>query len=244
LADKHARSLHAARKEDRMPKEQKWCFAWFAAAPPTTGAKKAAIVKGSKWSPGDTISISFLDGTEEQKALVRKFAQGWLDEGRANLKFSWQDPPDTDIRISFQFSGSWSVIGTTCRTVPKTQPTMNFGWLNPGISDDDARQVVLHEFGHALGLIHEHQNPNKAIQWNKPAVIADLQGPPNNWDEETIEHNMFEVYPPDQVAGTQLDSTSIMMYQIPKAWTLDGTSSEFNGDLSATDKVFIKNQYP
>ncbi len=52
--------------------------------------------------------------------------------------------------------------------------------------------MVLHEFGHTLGLIHEHQNPNRPINWNRAAVIADLSGPPNNWDEETIENNIFK----------------------------------------------------
>src|SRR5215472_13427477 len=112
-----------------MPAERKWCFAWFAAPPPKTGATKAALVKDSKWQSGDTISISFLDGTNTQKELVRRFAQEWID-GLANLKFSWQAPSNTDIRISFQFNGSWSVIGTTCKSVPKPQPTMNFGWLD------------------------------------------------------------------------------------------------------------------
>jgi serralysin len=226
-----------------MPAERKWCFSWFAAPPPKTGATKAALVKDSKWQPGDTISISFLDGTNAQKDLVRRFAQEWID-GLANLKFSWQNPPNTDIRVSFQFNGSWSVLGTTCKSVPKPQATMNFGWLDPGISDSEARQVILHEFGHALGLIHEHQNPNQAIDWNKPAVIADLSGPPNNWDADTIEHNMFEVYPPNEIAGTKLDTTSIMMYRIPKSWTNDGTSSEFNDKLSASDRSFIRKQYP
>ena len=74
-------------------------------------------------------------------------------------------------------------------------------------------------------------------------MIADLSGPPNNWDRDTIEHNMFEVYPRDEIAGTTLDSTSIMMYRIPKSWTNDGTSAEFNSDLSETDKAFIRKQY-
>lgn len=136
----------------------KWCFAWFKAPAPTSSQAKAALVKGSKWQSGDTISISFIDGTDEQKALVRKFAPEWTMH-LANLRFAWLEPPNTDIPISFANPGSWSVIGTTCRNVPQDQATMNFGWLTPGVTDEEARRVILHEFGHALGLIHEHQNP-------------------------------------------------------------------------------------
>ena len=33
---------------------------------------------------------------------------------------------------------------------------------------------ILHEFGHALGLAHEHQNPaiTSTIRWDETAVIA------------------------------------------------------------------------
>lgn len=227
--------------EDRAHEE--WCCCWFEAKRPTSGEERAALVKDSKWPDGSTISISFLDGSEEQKALVRKFAKEWLDY--ANLSFSWEAGPETDIRISFNNRGSWSVIGTTARNVtPKTRPTMNFGWLLPGVTDKEARRVILHEFGHALGLIHEHQNPVGAIQWNKGAVIADLSGPPNNWDAATIEHNMFEHYPSNEIDGTRLDATSIMMYPIPKSWTTDGTTASLNDDLSPDDKAFIKKKYP
>jgi serralysin len=222
--------------------QDKWCFAWYKAPIPTSAQSKAALVKGSKWQSGDTISISFIDGTDEQKALVRKFAPVWITQ-LANLRFAWLEPPNTDIRISFANPGSWSVIGTTCRNVPPDQATMNFGWLTPGVTDEEARRVILHEFGHALGLVHEHQNPVGQIHWNKDAVIADLSGPPNNWDRDTIEHNMFEAYPRNEIAGTTLDSTSIMMYPIPKSWTLDGTSAGLNTDLSQTDRTFIKQQY-
>jgi hypothetical protein len=225
-----------------MADEAKWCFAWFAAPIPTDGATRAALEKASKWDT-DTISISFMDGTPEQQALVRRFAEGWIN-GLANLQFSWENPPNTDIRISFRYRGSWSVIGTTARNVPKTRPTMNFGWLRPGVSDQEARRVILHEFGHALGLIHEHQNPLGSIPWNKPAVIADLSGPPNNWDSATIEHNMFKQYSSNEIEGTQLDASSIMMYPIPKSWRTDQQEVGLNSDLSAKDKEFIRKQYP
>ena len=94
---------------------------------------------------------------------------------------------------------------------------MNYGWLTDESTDDQVRRVVLHEFGHALGLIHEHQNPNRAIQWNRDAVIQDLQGPPNNWDLETIENNMFRKYDPASVHSSPVDAQSIMMYPIPLA---------------------------
>jgi hypothetical protein len=35
-----------------------------------------------------------------------------------------------------------------------------------------------------------------------------------------------------------------MMYPIPKSWTLDGSSAALNADLSDTDKIFIRKQYP
>lgn len=121
---------------------------------------------------------------------------------------------------------------------------MNFGWLKPGVTESEARRVILHEFGHALGLIHEHQNPISAMKWNKPAVMADLSGPPNNWDPAKIQHNMFDQYPSNEIAGTKLDRSSIMMYPIPTSWLLEGESIGLNADLSPEDKAFIKKAYP
>ena len=107
---------------------------------------------------------------------------------------------------------------------------MNFGWL------DEA--VVLHEFGHAIGLAHEHQNPEVGIQWNEPAVIRDLSGPPNSWDVDTIRHNVLNKYTHDQVNGTEFDPQSIMLYSFPADWTLNGFHTEPNTKLSSVDEAF------
>ncbi len=227
-----------------MDNENKWCFAWFAGKKAATGADRAALVKGAKWRPGDIISISFLDGDPAVQAKVKNVAAQWTAPRMANLKLNFRDTTDTLVRISFKYAGSWSVIGTTCRQVTdKAQPTMNYGWLDASTPDDEVQRVVLHEFGHALGLIHEHQNPGSTIHWNRDAVIKDLSGPPNNWSLDDIEHNMFEPYKRSETNYTKVDAQSIMMYPIPKTWTLDGFSAGLNETLSPTDKKFIHDQY-
>lgn len=206
--------------------------------------QKAALLNESKWPVGSAITIRFLAGSPQLRQRVRKVAGEWTK--LANLDFDFREAGETDIRIAFQQgNGSWSYLGTQCRTIAQDQPTMNFGWLDDTSDDGELRRVVLHEFGHALGLIHEHQNPIKPIRWNRDAVIRDLSGPPNNWDLATIENNMFKKYEQLAVTGTAVDPTSIMMYPIPRAWTVDGeVSSDFNMNLSATDRQFIAEAYP
>jgi len=226
-----------------MQRQDRWCFAWFASRPTARGAERAALVKGSKWTSGDTITASFLDGATVVQDRVREVAERWTAPGLANLTLDFRDDPDTMIRISFKYRGSWSVIGTSCKQAKDGEPTMNYGWLRPESTDDDLRRVVLHEFGHALGLIHEHQNPVGGIKWNREAVIASLSGPPNNWSLEVIERNMFEPYQKQEVNATELDPKSIMMYPIPASWTLDGFTADLNADLSAKDKIFVHGEY-
>ena len=228
-----------------MSDDHRWCFSWFAATAGSVGRDRAALVKGAKWKTGSTITVGFLDGDAAVRERVRSACQEWIAPGMANLAFSFvNDASRALVRISFLAKGSWSTIGTTCRQVTdKAAPTMNYGWLTPASTDDELRRVVLHEFGHMLGLIHEHQNPQGGIQWNRDAVIRDLSGPPNNWNLETIEFNMFEPYAKREVNATRVDGQSIMMYPIPATWTIDGFSAGLNATLSDADRAFIKAQY-
>jgi hypothetical protein len=205
---------------------------------------RAALLLGAKWNVGDSISVRFLEGAPQLQQRVRSVAEEWTD--LANLSFDFRNSGPTDIRIAFeQGNGSWSYLGTVCRQIPEPEATMNYGWLTPDSPEDELRRVVLHEFGHALGLIHEHQNPkNGGIDWNRAAVIADLSRPPNRWNLETIESNMFQKYDPASLSATDADLLSIMMYPIPRAWTNDGTSAGLNSELSDRDRAFIAENYP
>lgn len=219
----------------------RWCFAWFEASQ-AEGANRAGLWLDSRWKPsGVTIRISFLDGDPGLHARVEAVARQWIQPGGANLFFDFgTDTKKPHIRISFAHEGSWSVLGSTCLRIADGKPTMNFGWLKPHSSDAELERVVLHEFGHALGLVHEHQLPAGGIQWNKPAVYADLEP---RWSREKIERNLFATIDPAEAAITRLDPSSIMMYPIKKSWTLNGFSTGLNAKLSATDVAFIRNMY-
>lgn len=205
---------------------------------------KAALLNGSKWGAGSVITVGFLEGAPDLQERVKKAALEWMQH--ANVTLNFVDSGNAQIRIGFQpGNGSWSYLGTQCLRISKDEPTMNYGWLTPASTDDEIRRVVLHEFGHALGLIHEHQNPRGPIHWNRDAVKRDLGEPPNSWDDATIEHNIFKRYERSAVSGTNVDPLSIMMYPIPKSWTRNGEfSAGLNSELSQKDKSFIANAYP
>lgn len=206
--------------------------------------RKAALLRDNKWQPAETITVSFMESDEGLRKRVQDVALSWIGKDLANLNLRFVTDGAADVRIRFQQgAGSWSYIGTMCREIPGDQPTMNFGWLTATSDDLTLKSVVLHEFGHALGLIHEHQSPNHPIQWNRPAVIRDLSGPPNNWDEQTIQRNIFDRYDPTKVDATPVDPKSIMMYAIPASWTLDDFSTGFNSELSASDRALIASEY-
>ncbi len=208
---------------------------------------RAAIITIKKW-PEDhqTINCRFLDGDATQRKRVEAKAHLW--EQHANIKFKFVASGDAEIRISFSAdAGSWSALGTDAlveKYFPKYQPTMNFGWLKADTNDKEYERVVVHEFGHALGLIHEHQNPTAKLKWNKPEVYRVFSGSPNFWTKQEIDFNILNRYSPQGLANTLFDPKSIMLYMFSGSLFLDGKATNNNTKLSETDKQFIGMQYP
>ena len=193
------------------------------------GRDRAIAPIGKTWMNGSTLQVRFLGGTTAQKNTVREQAAWWAEH--ANLKFDFNDAPNAEIRISFDPNdGAWSYVGTDNKGIPLNEATMNLGFMDGG--------TTAHEFGHAIGLAHEHQNPAGGIQWNEQVVIRELAKSPNFWDEATARHNVLRKYTADQINGTQFDPDSIMLYFFPADWTLNGIGTKANEVLSDIDKQF------
>jgi len=207
---------------------------------------KMALYTGKMWKKGTTIGVRFLDGTGPQRDKTRALAVDWSKY--ANLKFKFDAGSNAEIRISFNADpGSWSAVGVDCLVAEyfkPNEPTMNFGWLTDDSQDDEWRRVVVHEFGHAIGAIHEHQNPKGGIQWNLPAVYAYFSGPPNNWSKEEIDFNVVQKYDVHQLNASKFDRKSIMLYSFPPELIKGGTAMPNNPTLSVGDKKFAAKAYP
>lgn len=168
-----------------------------------------------------------------------------------NLHFDFIDPDDVEksknanIRISFFiYSGdqsSWSLLGKECLNNDfKNRPiTMNIGWI-----DYTFVSTVLHEFGHSLGLIHEHSSPFKnQIQWNREKVYEYYEKT-QGWSKKDVDSQVLNVYDENVLNGSEFDPESIMLYFYPKELTINNKGTSQNLRLSITDLLWIYKTYP
>jgi hypothetical protein len=232
------------------------------ADPSTVAQPTRAIADKSKlWDNGKTLNVAFLNGNdawgEQVKQAVRETASEWCKY--ANLKFVF-DQPTAHIAINLVPFGNvgfgtfncW--LGKDCLAkFQQGQPSMNLVFhpslqSNPQVMQQEFSRVILHEFGHALGKIHEHMRPDRPITWNKQKLLALFGGPPNNWSSQMIDQQIVNFYQGGALVGTAFDIQSIMMYQFPNgvAFYSDGTPFQTPNNLvlSPMDKVLANMLYP
>jgi hypothetical protein len=202
--------------------------------------EQAAVDRKFRWQKKE-LKVVFLDGSKSLQEKVIRAAKEW--EEPSGLRFNFGAHADSDVRVSFAHEGHYSHIGTLALRIDKNEHTMNLEFTD-GTPWVEVKMIALHEFGHALGLIHEHQSPASGIKWNEAEVMAYYQGPPNYWDVQTIYSNVLEKYQKTQTMRTSVfDRRSIMLYPIQKRFTQDGFSSDWNEELSPIDREFIRDLY-
>jgi hypothetical protein len=223
--------------------------------PKRVGVRSAVSQPSKKWIPGQKIRVRFLNGNQFLQSKIRQYAEVW--ERFGNIDFVFVPSGAAEIRVSFRLDdGSWSFIGKDSLTKSYIKSgngtrfvnddsgaSMNYGWLNENTSEEEFRRITLHEFGHALGLHHEHQNRNNNIQWNEEAVFAYFAE--HGWSRERTQDQVLDKYGDNsEVTNGVYDRLSIMHYSYPAELIKGGAAIPSNTILSAGDKRIIAEMYP
>jgi serralysin len=194
------------------------------------------------WKNTTVLTVSFMGGDKSVKDRIRQHAIQWMEFANIELKFVTNSKKPTIVRIAFDTKdGSWSYVGTDNKTIEPGDPTMNYGWLFPETPDEEYHRTVMHEFGHALGCIHEHQHPAGGIPWDKKAAYAYYQK--QGWTKEEVDQQVFNKYKGDLIRASKVDKKSIMMYPIPDSITIGNYEVGWNNELSPGDKKYIRAVY-
>jgi len=212
------------------------------AGEPALRRTRMAFFTSKRWQPGRTLRVRFLGGDPVVQGKIVNVAQTWSEF--ANLKLVFGTDPDAEIRIAFDMNdGSWSLIGTDAGLEDKHNATMNYGWLDQNTPDDEYERVVLHEFGHAIGCIHEHSSPVAGIPWDKEKTYAYYEST-QGWSRADVDAQVFARYAETVTNHTKFDPDSIMEYPVPNELTVGDFFIGWNRELSPLDKEFVAKNYP
>ena len=228
--------------------------------PDPVNAFRYVIDRYKLWPTGSELQVCFFDGDADLRRFVAEAAREWTGAG-ANIRFNFGSGPaprdcaaasPAHIRIGFRPGGNWSYVGRDFISVDLNGPSMNLGVAAglpfPLVDRRQLAQYVRHEFGHALGLQHEHQSPNAACDVDWPRVYAELGGPPNNWPRQTVDLNLRPLLASPRLRSSPYDRASVMHYALP-SWTFQGGERSRcyiapNEALSEGDKEGARLAYP
>lgn len=199
-----------------------------------------ALEVGKKWRNGRILRVRFLDGVPFVHEKVKNYANQW--SRFANIKFVFGNDSDAEVRISFKHEGYWSYVGTDNLTIAKNEATMNFEGFNEQTEESEFSRVVLHEFGHLIGVSHEQSSPAANIPWDIPAVYEHYRV--RGWSKQDVDHNVLAKMPFQGTSFSRYDPLSIMQYPVPNELTIGDFEIGWNTTLSELDKQFIGRMYP
>ena len=212
-----------------------------------------ATTKYWKFNEQVKITVSFLD--KVNKALRDKiilYLNKWNKYGANILFVHSEEKNDSIVRINLEpnsdqkWAGYWAFLGTdnTIFEGPFGQ-TMNLESFTINTSDSEFNRVVCHEGGHVLGFPHGHLRKEIINKIDRKKAIAYYKKVSGWKDDTTIAQVLTPLKNEDIFMETEeVDTNSIMLYQIPASITVDHVAIAGGSIISNIDYEFASIIYP
>lgn len=200
-----------------------------------------------------TLHILISGGSSFNQALVQQFANEWTEYANVEFVFHTDAKAKKKFDISVKIfevknakgKAGTSHLGTDSKWIAgKGDPSMKL-WFESDTPVSTKKYYILHEFGHALGLKHEHQHPDRQFEFDEDKVLAYCKN--QSWSEDECRINKLDTFSRIDYMLFPYDPKSIMHYQLIK----ENLSGDIPADvlivanrLSLLDKIAIAKIYP
>lgn len=216
---------------------------------------KSTVIDSYTWQNKKVFTVRFLNvvaGLSEDKErnfqdTVISLANTYWGEP-LGISFQKVDYGKGDIRIQRKLRGvAKSLIGKEANTVDHNSPTMTLTVSLELSSRNKIVREVIHEFGHALGCVHEQFNPSVKLEWIDSVVYSYYRN--IGLDSSWVSHNVFglyggrSLYPSNRLSYSNMDSLSVMIYELQPEFTKNRFAAPFNVVPSNTDITFLRSKY-
>lgn len=209
------------------------------------------------WTAGEVVTVCFYSNSTPLNSFVARVASNWNQIGaNVSLDFGSVDLPRrctpntvSDIRVGYNRGfDNWSLLGVEslfARTSWRSE-SMQLGLRT--LAGRNAVGTIIHEFGHALGLMHEHQKPIAGgceAEFDWPWLYANLfPGSP----QQVVDRQMRPVSFGPFILSESIDRDSVMLYPLPPQAYLRGVNSQCytpnkNQAISGTDAAVVRALY-
>lgn len=174
------------------------------------------------YQPGDEFTIE-IHGTPKFKSDVKNILETKVFP-YVNLNFKFVEEDGNCV-----IDNKWSSGGVA----------FNGGTRNPTVKLSNSSQfLVIHEFGHALGMQHEMRNPNIELNWIIPALQEKYsKGDINIFTQIVNPINL------EQIRALPFDKNSVMIYPLAENTNVENVEMKPANEFTDTDKEWLALTY-